>query len=185
MLTVAFFDKTDYMNNTSDNNNENTPISKKKCRANKLECYDWLSDLPESHSETEMVEVQFKNTRKGYYKNSTHIHLEKGDMVAVEGNPGHDIGEVTLTGRLVLLQMKKNGVKLDNPDLKRVYRKAKPNDLEKYEEAKSREHDTMLRARKIAEDLNLDMKIGDVEYQEMGIRLFSITLQMIVSISVN
>ena len=156
------------MNNTSDNNNENTPISKKKCRANKLECYDWLSDLPESHSETEMVEVQFKNTRKGYYKNSTHIHLEKGDMVAVEGNPGHDIGEVTLTGRLVLLQMKKNGVKLDNPDLKRVYRKAKPNDLEKYEEAKSREHDTMLRARKIAEDLNLDMKIGDVEYQGDG-----------------
>ena len=116
----------------------------------------------------EMVEVQFKNTRKGYYKNSTHIHLEKGDMVAVEGNPGHDIGEVTLTGRLVLLQMKKNGVKLDNPDLKRVYRKAKPNDLEKYEEAKSREHDTMLRARKIAEDLNLDMKIGDVEYQGDG-----------------
>ena len=115
-----------------------------------------------------MVEVQFKNTRKGYYKNSTHIHLEKGDMVAVEGNPGHDIGEVTLTGRLVLLQMKKNGVKLDNPDLKRVYRKAKPNDLEKYEEAKSREHDTMLRARKIAEDLNLDMKIGDVEYQGDG-----------------
>ena len=156
------------MNNTSDNNNENTPISTKKCRANKLECYDWLSDLPESHSETEMVEVQFKNTRKGYYKNSTHIHLEKGDMVAVEGNPGHDIGEVTLTGRLVLLQMKKNGVKLDNPDLKRVYRKAKPNDLEKYEEAKSREHDTMLRARKIAEDLNLDMKIGDVEYQGDG-----------------
>ena len=156
------------MNNTSDNNNENTPISKKKCRANKLECYDWLSDLPESHSETEMVEVQFKNTRKGYYKNSTHIHLEKGDMVAVEGNPGHDIGEVTLTGRLVLLQMKKNGVKLDNPDLKRVYRKAKPNDLAKYEEAKSREHDTMLRARKIAEDLNLDMKIGDVEYQGDG-----------------
>ena len=89
-------------------------------------------------------------------------------MVAVEGNPGHDIGEVTLTGRLVLLQMKKNGVKLDNPDLKRVYRKAKPNDLEKYEEAKSREHDTMLRARKIAEDLNLDMKIGDVEYQGDG-----------------
>ena len=164
----SFFDKTDYMNNTSDNNNENTPISKKRCRANKLECYDWRSDLPEAHRETEMVEVQFKNTRKGYYKNSTHIHLEKGDMVAVEGNPGHDIGEVTLTGRLVLLQMKKNGVKLDNPDLKRVYRKAKPNDLEKYEEAKSREHDTMLRARKIAEDLNLDMKIGDVEYQGDG-----------------
>lgn len=156
------------MNNTSDNNNESIPVPKKKHGANKLECYDWLSDLPESHDETEMVEVQFKNTRKGYYKNSTHIHLEKGDMVAVEGNPGHDIGEVTLIGRLVLLQMKKNGIKPDSPDLKRVYRKAKPNDLEKYEEAKSREHDTMLRARKIAEDLNLNMKIGDVEYQGDG-----------------
>lgn len=115
-----------------------------------------------------MVEVQFKNTRKGYYKNSVHLRLEKGDVVAVEGNPGHDIGVVSLTGRLVLLQMKKNGVKLDNPDLKRVYRKAKPNDLEKYKEAKAREHSTMLRARKIAEDLHLNMKIGDVEYQGDG-----------------
>lgn len=134
----------------------------------KLHCYDWLSDIPESHDDTEMVEVQFKNTRKGYYKNSVHLRLEKGDIVAVEGNPGHDIGVVTLTGRLVLLQMRKNGVKLDNPDLKRVYRKAKPNDLEKYREAKAREHSTMLRARKIAEDLHLNMKIGDVEYQGDG-----------------
>lgn len=110
----------------------------------KLHCYDWLSDIPESHDDTEMVEVQFKNTRKGYYKNSVHLRLEKGDIVAVEGNPGHDIGVVTLTGRLVLLQMRKNGVKLDNPDLKRVYRKAKPNDLEKYREAKAREHSTMV-----------------------------------------
>ncbi len=134
----------------------------------KLGCYDWLSDIPESHDDTEMVEVQFKNTRKGYYKNSVHLRLEKGDVVAVEGNPGHDIGVVTLTGRLVLLQMKKNGVRIDNPDLKRVYRKAKPNDLEKYKEAKAREHSTMLRARKIAEELNLNMKIGDVEYQGDG-----------------
>ena len=134
----------------------------------KLGCCDWLADIPESHDDTEMVEVQFKNTRKGYYKNSTHLRLEKGDIVAVEGNPGHDIGVVSLTGRLVLLQMKKNGVRLDNPDLKRVYRKAKPNDLEKYREAKSREHSTMLRARKIAEDLHLNMKIGDVEYQGDG-----------------
>lgn len=157
------------MDNTSDNNNN---IPKKTCcckkQPNKLHCYDWLADLPESHNDTEMVEVQFKNTRKGYYKNSTHIKLEKGDIVAVEGNPGHDIGEVTLTGRLVLLQMKKNGIKPDNPDLKRVYRKAKPNDLEKYEEAKAKEHSTMLRARKIAEDLKLNMKIGDVEYQGDG-----------------
>ena len=100
--------------------------------------------------------------------NSTKIKLEKGDIVAVESNPGHDIGVVTLTGRLVLLQMKKNNVKTDNSDIKRVYRKAKPNDLEKYWEAKSKEHSTMLRARKIAEDLHLNMKIGDVEYQGDG-----------------
>lgn len=133
-----------------------------------LHCFDWLADIPESHNDTDFVEVQFKNTRKGYYLNSTKIKLEKGDIVAVESNPGHDIGVVTLTGRLVLLQMKKNNVKTDNSDIKRVYRKAKPNDLEKYWEAKSKEHSTMLRARKIAEDLHLNMKIGDVEYQGDG-----------------
>lgn len=147
----------------------NTGCSACGCRSDKkLNVYDWLQDIPESHEDTDFIEVQFKNTRKGYYKNSNKIKLEKGDIVAVESNPGHDIGEVTLTGRLVLLQMKKNNVRLDNPDVRRVYRKAKPNDLEKYEEAKAREHSTMLRARKIAENLNLNMKIGDVEYQGDG-----------------
>lgn len=140
-----------------------------KCRSDKkLNVYDWLEDIPESHQDTEFVEVQFKNTRKGYFRNSNKLPIEKGDIVAVESNPGHDIGEVTLTGRLVLLQMKKNNVRQDNPDIRRVYRKAKPNDLEKYEEAKAKEHDTMLKARKIAEDLHLNMKIGDVEYQGDG-----------------
>lgn len=155
----------------SDNKSEeNAPCSGcgGGCRSYKLNCTDWLSDLPESHEETDLVEVQFKNTRKGYYRNSNQLKLEKGDRVAVESTPGHDIGVVTLTGRLVLLQMKKNGVRADNQDIKRIYRKAKPNDLEKYEEAKSREHSTMLRARKIAGDLNLNMKIGDVEYQGDG-----------------
>ena len=92
----------------------------------KLQVYDWLADLPESHDDTDLVEVRFKNTRKGYYRNSTHINLVPGDLVAVEASPGHDIGEVTLTGRLVLSQMRKNNVKIDNPELKRVYRKAKP-----------------------------------------------------------
>lgn len=150
---------------------EENEASVKKCccrQQDKLHCFDWLADIPESHNDTDLVEVQFKNTRKGYYLNSTKIKLEKGDIVAVESNPGHDIGVVTLTGRLVLLQMKKNNIKVDNPEIKRVYRKAKPNDLEKYQEAKSKEHDTMLRARKIAEDLHLNMKIGDVEYQGDG-----------------
>lgn len=114
-----------------------------------------------------MVEVQFKNTRKGYYKNSTDIDLAIGDMVAVEAMPGHDIGQVTLTGPLVRLQMRKANVKPD-AEVRRVFRKARPADLEKYEEARAREHDTMIRARKIAEDLHLNMKIGDVEFQGDG-----------------
>jgi len=162
------------MDNTNDNNtinpSEKTQLDPCACRRKgaKLEVYDWLSDIPESHDDTDLVEVRFKNTRKGYYRNTTHIKLAPGDLVAVEASPGHDIGEVTLTGRLVLIQMKKNNVKIDNPELKRVYRKAKPNDLEKFEEAKAKEHDTMIRARKIAEDLHLNMKIGDVEYQGDG-----------------
>jgi cell fate regulator YaaT (PSP1 superfamily) len=114
-----------------------------------------------------MVEVQFKNTRKGYYRNSNKIELTKGDIVAVEATPGHDIGVVTLTGRLVPLQMKKANLKPD-VEIKRIYRKAKPVDMEKYEEAKAKEHDTMIRSRQIAASLNLDMKIGDVEYQGDG-----------------
>lgn len=134
---------------------------------NKLNTYDWLADIPGNAEEQDMVEIQFKNTRKGYYKNSNRLHLEKGDIVAVEASPGHDIGTVTLTGRLVPLQMRKANIKPD-AEIRRVYRKAKPVDMEKYEEAKSREHDTMIRSRKIAENLGLQMKIGDVEYQGDG-----------------
>lgn len=134
---------------------------------NKLNTYDWLADVPGNADECDMVEVQFKNTRKEFYKNSNKIPLEKGDLVAVEASPGHDIGTVTLTGRLVPLQMRKANGK-PNTEIKRIYRIAKPVDIEKYEEAKSREHATMIRAREIAENLNLSMKIGDVEYQGDG-----------------
>ena len=134
---------------------------------NKLNTYDWMADIPGNADEQDMVEVQFKNTRKGYYKNSNKLPLIKGDIVAVEASPGHDIGTVTLTGRLVPLQMKKANIRPD-AEIKRVYRKAKPVDMEKYEEAKSREHQTMIRSRKIAEELGLKMKIGDVEYQGDG-----------------
>ena len=134
---------------------------------NKLNTYDWLADIPGNSEESDMVEVQFKNTRKGYYKNSNKIKLEKGDIVAVEAAPGHDIGVVTLTGRLVPLQMRKANLKPD-AEIKRIYRKAKPVDMEKFNEAKSKEHATMIRARQIALNLNLNMKIGDVEYQGDG-----------------
>lgn len=133
----------------------------------KLHCYDWLADVPGNKADSELVEVQFKNTRKGFYKNTIGLDLAIGDLVAVEASPGHDIGEVTLVGRLVALQMKKAGVK-PNTELKRVFRKAKPGDIDKYREAQARENDTMIRARKIAESLNLNMKIGDVEYQGDG-----------------
>lgn len=132
-----------------------------------LNTYDWLADIPGNAEESDMVEVQFKNTRKGYFRNSNKIPLEKGDIVAVEATPGHDIGVVTHTGRLVPLQMRKANIKSE-ADIKRIYRKAKPVDMDKYNEAKAREHSTMIRARQIALDLNLNMKIGDVEYQGDG-----------------
>ena len=133
----------------------------------KLHSYDYWEDIPGGYADDDMVEVNFKNTRKGYYLNSTHIPLEIGDMVAVEAQPGHDIGRVTLTGALVRLQMRKAGIKPD-AETRRVFRKAKTSDLERYEQARARENDTMIRARKIAADLKLNMKIGDVEFQGDG-----------------
>lgn len=132
-----------------------------------LNTNDWLADVPGNAESTDLVEVQFKNTRKAYYHNVNNLDLQKGDVVAVEANPGHDIGVVTLTGRLVNLQIKKANLKSAD-DIKRVYRLAKPVDMEKYREAKSREHGTMIQSRQIAKDLNLQMKIGDVEYQGDG-----------------
>ena len=132
-----------------------------------LNVYDWLADVPGNIDVTDFVEVQFKNTRKGYFLNSNKIPLEKDDIVAVEASPGHDIGVVTLTGSLVLLQMKKARIKSD-AEIRRVYRKAREVDMEKYHEAKAKEQDTMIRSRQIAKDLGLEMKIGDVEYQGDG-----------------
>ena len=133
-----------------------------------LHSFDYLAGVPGA-DEGDYVEVQFKNTRKGFFINSNKIPLEKGDVVAVESNPGHDIGTVTMTGRLVQLQMKKANLRPDI-EIKRVYRKAREVDMEKYAEAKAREHDTMIRSRQIAKDLGLEMKIGDVEYQGDGLK---------------
>lgn len=132
-----------------------------------LNTYDWLADVPGNAESTDLVEVQFKNTRKGYYHNVNGLDLKKGDIVAVEASPGHDIGVVTLTGKLVKLQIKKANLK-SMDDIKRIYRIAKPVDIDKWKEAKSREHGTMIQSRQIAKDLNLQMKIGDVEYQGDG-----------------
>ncbi|MBR2084079.1 MAG: hypothetical protein IJ879_05610, partial [Muribaculaceae bacterium] len=126
---------------------------------------NWLDDVPDN--DFDIVEVLFKNTRRGFYRNSTHIPLKQGDWVAVEANPGHDIGRVGLTGRLVKNQMRRVNLRKD-AEILRVFRKAKPADMERYEQAKAREEDTMIRSRKIAVDLGLKMKIGDVEYQGDG-----------------
>ena len=132
-----------------------------------LNTYDWLADVPGNIDTTDLVEVQFKHTRKGYYHNVNKLDLKKGDIVAVEANPGHDIGVVTLTGRLVKLQLKKANLKSAD-DIKRVYRIARPIDMDKFREAKAREHSTMIESRQIAKGLGLKMKIGDVEYQGDG-----------------
>ena len=144
-------------------NNDNVSAYFSSC--GKLDNYDWMKDLPETGSETNVVEIRFKNTRKGYYRNVNDLRLKRGDIVAVEASPGHDIGVVTLTGNIVLIQLKKYGIPEDSEDIRKVYRKAKQVDIEKWKEAIALEHDTMIKSRTFAERLNLDMKIGDVEYQ--------------------
>lgn len=130
----------------------------------KLHVYNWLEDIPKTYVIPEIVEVRFKNTRKGFYRNVNQLNIRVGDIIAVEASPGHDIGIVSLTGELINQQMKKFNIDPES-ELKKVYRKAKGTDIEKWREAIDLEHETMIEARKIAKDLRLDMKIGDVEYQ--------------------
>ncbi len=140
-------------------------VSTQKEGCHKLAIHDWLKDLPETGKEFDVVEVRFKNTRKAFYRNANELNLEQGDIVAVEASPGHDIGIVSLTGELVRFQALKFGADMSAPDLKKVYRKAKVLDMQKWEEAVGLEHITMIRSRQIANRLKLNMKIGDVEYQ--------------------
>lgn len=141
------------------------PKIKYKSGANKLDEFNWLESLPYDPRYNEVIEVRFKNTRKGFYRNVNDLRLEVGDIVAVEASPGHDIGHVSMTGFLVLEQIKRMKIKPVIEEMKKVYRKARTVDLQKWEEARKQEVHTMLRSRKIAEDIGLAMKIGDVEYQ--------------------
>ena len=152
-------------------NNEATKLSMSSCRRNSahmLPVTDWLSDLPETKKATDLVEITFKNTRKGYYRNSNNLPLEKGSVVVVGGNPGYDIGEVSLVGQLVLLQVKKNHIDFDRYEVRDIYRFATEEDLAKAAMAHAKEHETMIKARQLAKSLGLEMKIGDVEYQGDG-----------------
>jgi cell fate regulator YaaT (PSP1 superfamily) len=136
------------------------------CSCNKLDSYDWMGDLPIVGQEFDLIEVRFKNTRKGFYRNVNKLKLAKGDIIAVEASPGHDIGVVSLTGDLVKEQMSKLGVTLNSQEeIKKVYRKAKGVDIEKWQQAIEMEIPTMLKARVTAQRLKLEMKIGDVEFQ--------------------
>lgn len=130
----------------------------------KLGSTDWLEEMPDVFP-NDIYEVRFKNTRKSFYRNVNNLPLKTGDIVAVEASPGHDIGIISLTGDLVAKQMKRVGFNPQNGEFKKIYRKAKPGDIEKWQEAISLEHSTMIRARQIATELGLNMKIGDVEYQ--------------------
>ena len=134
---------------------------------NKLDVYDWLSDmdLPSNYKAFNIVEVRFKGSRKDYFVNTDNIYLEMGEMVSVEPSTGgYDIGHVSLTGELVRLQLKKNNVSIENVE-KKIYRKANEADVAKYNAAKELEWETMHKARKLALDLGLSMKISDVDYQ--------------------
>ena len=136
---------------------------------NKLPVFDWLANMqqPSGMASTNIVEVRFKNARKEFFKIGENAGLAVGDAVAVEASPGHDLGMVSMTGELVRLQMKKLG-NINEHQLKSIYRKAKPNDIEKWQQSVERETPTMLRARAIATELKLNMKISDVEFQGDG-----------------
>ncbi|HOZ29797.1 MAG TPA: regulatory iron-sulfur-containing complex subunit RicT [Bacteroidales bacterium] len=131
---------------------------------NKLDVFDWLKDIHDPLSQNKYIEVRFKNTRKGIYENVSDLCLEVGDIVAVESSPGHDIGIVSAVGKIALLQMQKYKTEKDG-ELKKIYRKARTTDIQKWREAISLEVSYMLRTREIARALNLTMKIGDVEFQ--------------------
>jgi len=141
------------------------PEIKYRPGCNKLDSFNWLKNIPGNNSADEIVEIRFKNTRKGFFRNINNLRLETGDIVAVEASPGHDIGRVSMTGRLVLERLRKIKNHPPPDEMKKVYRKAKAADIQKWEEARDLEIPTMLRSRQIADELKLNMKIGDVEYQ--------------------
>lgn len=147
------------------NNNGSCGVGESGCK--KLNVFDWLAnmELPGGQPVFDIVEVRFKNSRKDFFRNVNNLQLFVGDVIAVEASPGHDIGVVSISGELVRLQMRKKGVVTTSEEIKKVYRKAKPNDIEKWQEAQELEQATMYRARTIAIKLNLQMKISDVEYQ--------------------
>ena len=150
---------------------ERTPIGELKVRYNprccKLSSYNWMEGISQKRY-SDLFEVRFKNTRKIFFRNTSGQIIKKGDLVVVEAQNGHDLGIVTLEGPVVLEQLDRHHIDPDTYEFRRIYRKAKILDIERWQEAISREHKTMIRARQLAARLGLDMKIGDVEFQGDG-----------------
>jgi len=130
-----------------------------------LGTYDWLNDLPDTSYESNIVEIRFKGTRKEFFKNEDGIHLKRDELVVVACSPGHDIGAVSLTGKLAELQFKRKVKNQERYEWNKIYRKATPSDVIKWEAAKAREKSVMIRARQLSNELNMNMKIGDVEFR--------------------
>ncbi|NCA87122.1 MAG: hypothetical protein EOM83_16430 [Clostridia bacterium] len=144
---------------------DNSRVASHRCC--KLDVTDWLADIsfPEHHPQFDCVEVRFKNSRKDFFRLTTDPDLKVGDIVAVEASPGHDIGIITMTGEIVKMQMRKKNVEPTADTIKKVYRRARLTDIEKWLNAVDQEDRVQVKARKIARNLNLDMKINDVEFQ--------------------
>ncbi|MDO9260669.1 MAG: regulatory iron-sulfur-containing complex subunit RicT [Flavobacteriaceae bacterium] len=140
------------------------------CSSDKMNVYDWLSNMtyPAHFIPFDIIEVRFKNGRKHFYKNTANLTLSIGDVIAVEASPGHDIGVISLTGELVKLQLKKHNITIDSEEIRKVYRKATQKDLEVWEEARAKETETQRKGREFITNLNIKMKLSDVEYQGDG-----------------
>jgi cell fate regulator YaaT (PSP1 superfamily) len=138
--------------------------------SNKLAVFDWLSNmtLPSGQEKFNIFEVRFKNGRKHFYKNPDNLPVTMGDIVAVEGSPGHDIGTVSLAGELVKVQMKKRKITEDHEDVKKIYRKASQRDIDIWQQSRAKEEETQRKGREILGRLGLQMKLSDVEYQGDG-----------------
>lgn len=149
---------------------EGEAVAIDRAGAHKMEVFDWLGAYPTPTREKYIYEIRFKNTRKGFYECPKELDFAVGDIVAVEGTPGVDIGIVSMTSDLVWRQMKRTGFRPDGAEFKKVLRRATAPDIERWQAAIAKEHDTMIRSRQISIDLGLDMKIGDVEYQGDGMK---------------
>lgn len=143
----------------------NEAFFKKGCC--KLDAVDWLSDInfPENQKQNTYVQIRFKNDRKEFFEKKKELHLDEGDIVAVEASPGHDIGVVAMTGQVVLMQMDRSDVDPKKSPLRKVYRKARMSDIEKWITAVKREEETKIQTRQIVARIKLNMKINDIEFQ--------------------